>query len=246
MPNNYPPEFRRQMVEQVRAGRTPEELAKEFSPPRSRSVPGCARPTRRQFLTAQAIIACDFLVVETMMIKGLYVLIFIERGTRKLHLAGVTALPTGARTVQQARNVVMDLVDRIAGLRFVIHDRDPLFTSAFGEVFTAEGPRNTTTLSQTLRPKAICERVIGTLPRTPGPDPDPQRTPPGLRAPGVSDPLQRAPTVPVQATATSGRRNAARSERDRPQRSAGRPPKTCRCRHDQRISPRRVTAVQGV
>ncbi|MEU8109604.1 hypothetical protein AB0C18_38475 [Nonomuraea muscovyensis] len=40
MPNNYPPEFRRQMVELVRAGRTPEELAKEFQP----SVPGCARP----------------------------------------------------------------------------------------------------------------------------------------------------------------------------------------------------------
>ncbi|WP_103956191.1 integrase core domain-containing protein [Nonomuraea solani] len=124
-------------------------------------------PTWRQFLTAQAhaIIACDFLVVETIMLKRLYVLIFIEHGTRRLHLAGVTPHPTGAWTVQQARNLVMASGDRIAGLRFLIHDRDPLFTSAFREVFTAEGLRDITTLPRTPRMNAICERVIGTLRR---------------------------------------------------------------------------------
>ncbi|MFC5826162.1 hypothetical protein [Nonomuraea insulae] len=63
-----------------------------------------AGPTWRQFLTAQAhaIIACDFLVVETIMLKRLYVLVFIEHGTRRLHLAGVSAHPTGAWTMQQA------------------------------------------------------------------------------------------------------------------------------------------------
>ncbi|MFC5827975.1 integrase core domain-containing protein [Nonomuraea insulae] len=126
-----------------------------------------AGPTWRQFLTAQAhaIIACDFLVVETVLLKRLYVLVFIEHGTRRLHLAGVTAHPTGAWTAQQARNLLMDLGDRIAGLRFVIHDRDPLFTSAFGQVFTAEGLRVVTTLPRTPRMNAICERVIGTLRR---------------------------------------------------------------------------------
>ncbi len=130
-------------------------------------APRRAGPTWRQFLTVQAhaIIACDFLVVETALLKRLYVLIFIEHGTRKLHLAGITAHPTGAWTVQQARNLVMDLGDRIAGLRFLIHDRDPLFTSAFREVFTAEGLRTITTLPRTPRMNAICERVIGTLRR---------------------------------------------------------------------------------
>jgi transposase InsO family protein len=130
-------------------------------------APRRAGPTWRQFLTAQAhaIVACDFLVVETMMLKRLYVLVFIEHGTRRLHLAGVAAHPTGAWTVQQARNLMMDLGDRISGLRFVIHDRDPLFTSAFREVFTSEGLRDITTLPRTPRMNAICERVIGTLRR---------------------------------------------------------------------------------
>ncbi|GAA3614594.1 hypothetical protein GCM10022419_119740 [Nonomuraea rosea] len=59
----------------------------------------------------------------------------------------------------------MDLGERTAGLRFVIHDRDPLFTSAFREIFEAEGLRIITTLPQRPRMNAICERVIGTLRR---------------------------------------------------------------------------------
>jgi transposase InsO family protein len=77
----------------------------------------------------------------------------------------VTEHPTGAWTVQEARNLVMDLGERIVGLRFLIHDRDPLFTSAFREVFDAEGLRIVTTLPRTPRMNAICERVIGTLRR---------------------------------------------------------------------------------
>ena len=126
-----------------------------------------AGATWRQFLAAQAhaIIACDFLVVETVLLRRLYVLVLIEHGTRRLHLAGVTAHPTGAWTVQQARNLAMDLDGRLGMLRFLIHDRDPLFTAAFGEVFTAEGLRSITTLPETPRMNAICERVIGTLRR---------------------------------------------------------------------------------
>ncbi|MFI6920005.1 integrase core domain-containing protein [Nonomuraea spiralis] len=130
-------------------------------------APRRSGPTWRQFLAAHAhaITACDFLVVETVLLKRLYVLIFIEHGNRRLHLAGVTAHPTGAWTVQQARNLAMDVSDRIAGLRFLIHDRDPLFTSTFRQVFEAEGLQIITTLSRTPRMNAICERVIGTLRR---------------------------------------------------------------------------------
>jgi putative transposase len=67
-------------------------------------APRRAGPTWREFLTAQAhaIIACDFLVVETVLLKRLHVLVFIEHDTRRLHVAAVTAWPTGAWTVQQA------------------------------------------------------------------------------------------------------------------------------------------------
>jgi transposase InsO family protein len=77
----------------------------------------------------------------------------------------VTAHPTGAWAVQQARNLAMDLGERLRALRFLIHDRDPLFTTAFGEVFRAEGLRIITTLPKTPRMNATCERVIGTLRR---------------------------------------------------------------------------------
>ena len=66
-------------------------------------------PTWREFLAAQAhaITACDFLVAETVLLKRLHVLVFIEHGTRRLHVAGVTAHPTGAWAAQQARNLAM-------------------------------------------------------------------------------------------------------------------------------------------
>jgi hypothetical protein len=130
-------------------------------------APRRAGPSWREFLAAQAhaIIACDFLVVETVLLKRLHVLVFIEHGTRRLHLAGVTAHPTGAWAAQQARNLAMDLGDRLGALRFLVHDRDPLFTAAFGEVFRSEGLRVITTLPRTPRMNAICERVIGTLRR---------------------------------------------------------------------------------
>jgi putative transposase len=135
------------------------------TPQASIRLPGRAGPTWREFLTAQAhaIIACDFLVVETALLKRLHVLVFIEHGTRRLHVAGVTARPTGTWVAQQARNLAMDLGDRLGALRFLVHDRDPVFTTAFGEVFRSEGLRIITILPKTPRMNAICERVNGTL-----------------------------------------------------------------------------------
>ena len=59
----------------------------------------------------------------------------------------------------------MDVGDRLGTLRFLIHDRDPVFTTASGEVFKAEGLRIITTVPQTPRMNAICERANGTLRR---------------------------------------------------------------------------------
>jgi transposase InsO family protein len=59
----------------------------------------------------------------------------------------------------------MDLGERLGTLRFLIHDRDPVFTTTFGEVFKSEGLRIIATLPKTPRMNAICERVNGTLRR---------------------------------------------------------------------------------
>jgi putative transposase len=68
-------------------------------------------PTRKQFLTAQArgILAADFVHVDTVLLRRLCALIVIEHGTRRVHLAGITANPDGAWTMQAARNFLMDL-----------------------------------------------------------------------------------------------------------------------------------------
>jgi transposase InsO family protein len=70
-----------------------------------------------------------------------------------------------AWAAQQARNLAMDLGDCLGTLRFLIHERDPVFTASFGEVFRAERLRIIRTLPKTPRMNAICERVNGTLRR---------------------------------------------------------------------------------
>ena len=100
-------------------------------------------PTWKQFLTAQArgIIAVDFVHMDTELLRRVYAPIVIEHGTRRLHLAGITASPDGAWTTQAARNLQMDLGQRASAVKFLIRDRAGQFTGSFDAVFTAEGIR---------------------------------------------------------------------------------------------------------
>jgi hypothetical protein len=124
-------------------------------------------PTWKQFLTAQArgILTVDFVHVDTVLLRRIYALIVIEHGTRRAHLAGITANPDGAWTAQAARNVVMDLDQRATSIKFLIRGRAGQFTGSFDAVFTAEGIRILASPPQAPRANAICERMIGTLRR---------------------------------------------------------------------------------
>jgi putative transposase len=100
-------------------------------------------PTWKQFLTAQAHgnLAVDFVRPDTVLLRRIYALIIIEHGTRRVHLAGITANPDAARTTQAARNLLMDLGQRAASIKFLISDRAGQFTGSFDAVFQADGIR---------------------------------------------------------------------------------------------------------
>jgi putative transposase len=121
-------------------------------------------PSWRQFLTAQArgILAVDFLHIDTILGKRLYVFVGIEHATRRVHLLGLTQHPTGPWVTQQAHNLLMDLQ---TSFRFLIGDRDAKYTASFDAVFTSEGIQIVRTPIQAPRANAICERWIGTLRR---------------------------------------------------------------------------------
>jgi hypothetical protein len=173
---------------------------------------GCGPAPRRrgpswgEFLRAQAhgMWACDFFTVETAWLRTLYVMFFIEHGSRRVRLAGVTANPDGVWMRQQARNLAVE--ERLDGVRFLLHDRDGKFSGPFDEIMRGEGVRVVKTPVRAPQANAIAETMgAQRSKRMPGSRAG-VRAPPSRADPSpLRDPLQRRAPAPLRGSCTSCR-----------------------------------------
>jgi putative transposase len=144
-------------------------------------LPGSSRPA--------------FLHVDTMLRNRLYVLVFIEHGTRRMHLGGVTADPTGEWTAQQARTLALGLDERFADIKFLMRARGSNFTCAFDAVFQATGARILRTAVQAPDERDLRAPRRHPAPETPRPDADPRRAASARRPGRVPGALQHGPAA---------------------------------------------------
>ena len=106
------------------------------------------------------ILACDFFTVETIWLKTIYILFFIELGARRVRFAGITTNPNQVWVTQQARQLVWKLYQQDAALRFLIHDNDTKFSKSFDIVFQSEGFHVIHTPFQAPNANAFAERWV--------------------------------------------------------------------------------------
>ena len=111
---------------------------------------------------AQSMLAVDFFTVETISLRRLYVLFFIELTSRRVHLAGSTVNPSGAWVTQQARQFAWTLQDQTTRFWFLIRDHDSKFTRDFDAVFTSERIEIIKTPVRAPRANAVAERFVRT------------------------------------------------------------------------------------
>jgi putative transposase len=119
----------------------------------------------REFLRLhrQRVMAVDFFTVDTIWLQRLYVLFFIELGSRRVHVAGCTASPTAVWVTQQARQLTWSLVERQESFRFLLRDRDSKFTTSFDEVFRAHIMEVVWTPFRTPQANGVAERLVRTI-----------------------------------------------------------------------------------
>jgi putative transposase len=125
------------------------------------------RLTWRSFLRQQgdSIVACDFLTVDTVWLRRLYVLVFLSIGSRRVEYLACTGSPDTAWMLQQARNLLMDLDDRGRQVRFLVNDRDSKFSAEFDALFAAESIRVIRTPVRAPNANAHVERWVGSVRR---------------------------------------------------------------------------------
>ena len=126
-----------------------------------------ARNNWREFVRQHAaqMLAIDFFTVETAWLQRLHVLFFIELASRKVHLGGITARPTGEWAVQQARSLAWKLQDGALRAKFLLRDRDSKFAAGFDQVFRSEGLEVVRLPYRAPRANSIAERFVGTCRR---------------------------------------------------------------------------------
>jgi putative transposase len=138
-------------------------LADAGIPPAPQRDRQCWRTFLRQ--QGDSILACDFLTVDTIWLRRLYVLVFLSIGSRRVEYVACTSNPDTVWMLQQARNLLMDLDDRGRPVRFLIHDRDSKFSAALDAVFTGEGIRIVRTPVRAPNANAHVERWVGSVRR---------------------------------------------------------------------------------
>lgn len=106
------------------------------------------------------VLVCDFFTVETLFLKTVYVLFFLEVGTRRVRLVGCTAHPTAAWVTQQARNLAWTLQEDGQPVRYIIHDRAAKFPATFDAVFATEGMAVVRTPYRAPNANAFAERWV--------------------------------------------------------------------------------------
>jgi len=146
---------------QVSAATVRRILKRLWIPP----APQRGRAAWRRFLRSQAstMLACDFFHVDcAVTLRRIYVFFMIEAGSRHVHVLGVTAHPDGAWTVQQARNLLMDLGERATRFRFLVRDRAGQFTEAFDAVLAGAGIEVVKIPPRSPRANAYAERWVRT------------------------------------------------------------------------------------